>query len=276
MVVDLSNGNLIADPSFTPVETASYELCLQCSVNATSCSIFDHEQQKYIAVGSFMNPPEKVISGHSWMLGNFRKVRIILETRGMSLVPALFFDPEVTESYLRLTTEFAADEKVRFDRLSAMDLVNVFNVPSSLIGQIEKLFPSASVHHLSTSLISALTMLYKNQFEPEKVFLNLRKDQFDLLVFNEQGPLYCNAFSYAVPEDVAYYLIFVMEQLSLNPENVSLVLYGEIEKHSPLFDLLYKYIRNIGFGRRNENAGYSGVFREIPSHRFFSVLNPEP
>jgi hypothetical protein len=107
-----------------------------------------------------------------------------------------------------------------------------------------------------------------------KVFLNLRDGQFDLLVFNGNQLVYCNGFHFRTPEDVAYYVIFVYEQLNLNPEETGLCLLGNVEKLSPVYDLLFRYIRLIEFMGRNEGFKYSYLFDEIPGHSYFSLLTP--
>jgi hypothetical protein len=76
------------------------------------------------------------------------------------------------------------------------------------------------------------------------------------------------------PEDIAYYLIFVFEQLNLNPEEITLVLMGSVDRYSPVYDLLFRYIRNIDFAARNDSISYSYIFNEVPDHFYFSLLNP--
>ena len=44
--------------------------------------------------------------------------------------------------------------------------------------------------------------------------------------------------------DFIYYILFVAEQLQLNPEQFSLELLGDITEESALFLIAYKYIRN--------------------------------
>ncbi|MEA3399321.1 MAG: DUF3822 family protein, partial [Patescibacteria group bacterium] len=41
----------------------------------------------------------------------------------------------------------------------------------------------------------------------------------------------------------AYFLLFVLEQLKLNPEEIELIFIGAIEKSSNLYEIIFKYIR---------------------------------
>ena len=83
----------------------------------------------------------------------------------------------------------------------------------------------------------------------------------------------CNAFHYKTPEDIAYYILFIYEQMHLNTETIELILSGEIEKSSAQHSLLYNYIRHVKFATCPIGFQYSYKFEEIPSHQCFSLFN---
>ena len=85
--------------------------------------------------------------------------------------------------------------------------------------------------------------------------------------------MYYNAFKYKTKEDFIYYLIFVLDQLKLNPEEIELVLSGLIDKNSKLFEMVYKYVRNITFPPLDASYNYSYIFNDIPSHQYSNLLN---
>jgi hypothetical protein len=96
---------------------------------------------------------------------------------------------------------------------------------------------------------------------------------FDLVIFDGRQLTYFNSFSFQNPDDVVYYLIFVLEQLKFNPESMPLVLLGNVEKGGALFELLYRYIRHIEFGRRNETYKYSYLFGQVPPQLNYPLMN---
>jgi hypothetical protein len=63
-----------------------------------------------------------------------------------------------------------------------------------------------------------------------------------------------------------------MEQLLLNPESAEICLMGSIEKDSSIFEMMYRYVRNIRFYQRKRNAENS-VFNTFPDHFFFTLHN---
>ena len=63
------------------------------------------------------------------------------------------------------------------------------------------------------------------------------------------------------------------EQLHLNPEEIELVLSGEIEKTAEEHALLYNYIRHVKFASLPDSFKYSYKFDEIQPHKFQSLFN---
>jgi hypothetical protein len=117
-------------------------------------------------------------------------------------------------------------------------------------------------------------MNFKNLITEKMIFLFVRTDSFNMMIFEKKQLVYSNAFHFRAPEDFIYFVIFVMEQLNLNPEEVPVTLLGSITKKSQIFDLLCKYIRNVEFAQRNESPGFSYVFNDVPGHSFYTLLNP--
>ena len=65
-----------------------------------------------------------------------------------------------------------------------------------------------------------------------------------MAIANQKLLLY-NTFEYQTKEDFIYYLLFTAEQLQLNPEIFQLKLFGKISKENELYQIAYKYIRNV-------------------------------
>mgnify|MGYP000967435394 CR=1 FL=1 len=71
------------------------------------------------------------------------------------------------------------------------------------------------------------------------------KNKFEIIVVQNQKLLLFNSFDFVTKEDFIYYLLFTTEQLNLNPENFKVQLLGVISEDSELFEIAYKYVRNV-------------------------------
>jgi len=84
---------------------------------------------------------------------------------------------------------------------------------------------------------------------------------------------YFNSFQYRTREDLAYYIIFVIEQLGLNPDTITLLLMGNIERESERFELLFRYIRNIRLINKSLTKVGKQMLIDFPVSNYFNLLS---
>jgi len=105
------------------------------------------------------------------------------------------------------------------------------------------------------------------------MFVHVQGNQFEIVVVENKKLILYNSFEYQTKEDLVYYILFVAEQLKQNPEDFDLELYGEIEPYSEIYALIYKYVRNVYFGKRLEKHQYSHEMDGVNEHDFFALIN---
>jgi hypothetical protein len=263
------------DESFHPEEADRYSLVVEIERRKFSFCILDLDKNKFVGIGSFLKPYSEVVGTIPWITHPFRSTRVIFSHCKATLIPSALFLPEERHHYLDLNLEGSNDDEVHHDSLENLGIINVYSVPGQVLNDISRLFPGSRHFHVTSVLIQSLYVNYKNLMGDGKIFLNVRDDEFDLLIFNGKQLGYCNSFPFKAPEDLVYYLIFVMEQLNLNPEEVPLVLLGAADRRSRLFELLFRYVRNVDFAARNGTFGYCYQLEELPAHYFYTLFNSE-
>lgn len=261
------------DESFNVKDSLKYNLTFEMGDKTFGYSIRDVEKNKFIALGYFRNSLADMVNSFSWLSGQFHSVKGIIGNSRFTLIPETLFLESEKESYFNFLHERETGEAVFFDRLEHLGICTVYSISGHCRKEMERIFSKVTLCHITSVLIGNIWMNVKN-IAGRKVFLNLREGQFDLLVFEGKQLKYCNAFHFVTVEDITYYVIFVFEQLNLNPEEISLALLGNVDKFSPVFDLLFRYIRNIEFVSRNEGFNYSYIFNDIPGHFYYTLLNP--
>jgi len=261
------------DESFNVKDSLKYNLTFEMGDKTFGYSIRDVEKNKFIALGYFRHSLADMVNSFSWLCGQFHSVKGIIGNSRFTLIPETLFLESEKESYFNFLHEQETGEAVFFDRLEHLGICTVYSISGHCRKEMERIFSKVTLCHITSVLIGNIWMNVKN-IAGRKVFLNLREGQFDLLVFEGKQLKYCNAFHFVTAEDITYYVIFVFEQLNLNPEEISLALLGNVDKFSPVFDLLFRYIRNIEFVSRNEGFNYSYIFNDIPGHFYYTLLNP--
>jgi hypothetical protein len=56
---------------------------------------------------------------------------------------------------------------------------------------------------------------------------------------------FCNRFAYKTPQDLVYYVLFAMNELEIEPDEIILRVNGNITEQSEDFELLNQYLPNV-------------------------------
>ena len=200
---------------------------------------------------------------------NYKSVFVTHFNNLVTQVPQPLFNKNSLAQYLQYTVKVLENDFIAYDELNNSEIINVYipfvNVNNFLLDTYE----SFTYKHSSTVLIENLLKQYKN-LEGSFCFVNVTAGNFEIVVIKNKKLALYNFFSFTTKEDFIYYILFTAEQLNLNPEEFELILMGDIEKESELYDIVYQYIRNIKFYVPN-NANLQ--LNEIPSHSNFTLLN---
>lgn len=272
------------DKAFNKEASQYLGLSIQLSLNGFSFCVLDPSQMKYLGLEAFeLNNianyqdlsqliPEIVRS--SDLLGlTYESIKIIIETHKSTLIPHPFFDLASSAENLTLLYSPAKGDIPADDYLPLLEARNVWFVNDELRKTIAGFFPLASVHHHGSVLIESLLASSKNTDPGNGVYVYVRKTWFDIVILEDDQLLFYNSFRYNAGEDFIYFLIYVLEQLDLDPESIKLRFLGEVLRISEIYDITRKYVRNVSFGGRPSGFQYSYVFDQIPGHVYFNLLN---
>lgn len=203
------------------------------------------------------------LEGHSLFKNGFKKL-VVLHSNGLNtLVPKALFKEDQIAEYLQFNVKLLANEFVTHDSIEQTDIVNVYIPFIHLNNYLFDAFGSFDYKHTSTALLELLTPLQKHE-NKTNVFVHVEGQQFHLIVFKSSELHFFNCFSFKTKEDFVYYVLFVLEQLHLNPDVIPLKLMGEIDEDSKHYELLYHYVRHISFFEQNQGSFSDGI--QVKSH----------
>lgn len=271
----------ITNNSLDSNKLEEYHLSIQLSLDGFSFCIYNNIENEliYFAVHEFVKKAISPYKHLEFIEELFKKEKILNLTYNsvtvthfnnlITQVPLPFFDKNNLERYLQYSIKVLENDYITFDEIKNSEIVNVYipfvNINNFLIDK----FNSFIYKHSSTVLIEKLVHQYKN-FEGDFYFVNITKNNFEIVVIkNKKLELY-NCFDFKTKEDFIYYILFTSEQLNLNPEEFELILLGDIEKESELYVILYLYIRNITF---YTPTNLHDLLDGISPHSHFTLLN---
>ncbi|MGB0892697.1 MAG: DUF3822 family protein, partial [Flavobacteriaceae bacterium] len=158
------------------------------------------------------------------------------------------------KSYLDFNIKTLASDFIAFDGLEQTKAKNVYIPYVNLNNFLFQHFGSFEYKHHSTVLIDKLL---SNSNEEDKFYICVKNLQLDIIVISKGKLALYNTFDFTTKEDFIYYILFVIEQLKLNPDTLLLSLIGDITKESELYNITYQYIRNIEFSGLTNSNNYS-------------------
>ncbi len=158
--------------------------------------------------------------------------------------------------------------------IPGLDLSMSFEVDGLLKEKIDALFPNHQTVHINSSLLTNFAAAVEK--EQQKIFANIDQYHFDVIAFNESGSLQLmNRYEFKTQTDFIYFLLLCCEQLNLDREKTELVLSGEVDIESKVYDVCYRYFRFISFIRKPETINFSKAFDIYPKHLHFNLYNLE-
>jgi len=177
---------------------------------------------------------------------SFTKVLVIHVNDLSTFVPKPLFKEREIANYIKFNTQIFTSDYFTYDEIKSQEMVSVFapyiNVNNFLIDR----FGGFEYKHFSSVLVENLMNTYAEN-NNINFFVNVAKSHFEIIISNHKKLLLYNTFNYKTKEDFIYYILFTIEQLKLNVEEVSLILLGNIKKDDELYTIAYKYIRNVSF-----------------------------
>lgn len=174
----------------------------------------------------------------------FDQVLVLHNNNLSSFVPTALFDQEHLGDYLQYNIKTFSTDFFAFDTLENYQINNVYVPYVNINNFLIDVYDSFDYKHHSSVLVEKLLDASKND-DDKQMFVHFHEKSFEIIVIRNQKLLFYNSFDFVTKEDFAYYLLFTIEQLEINPEFVTLKLLGHIAEEGELFKVAYTYIRNV-------------------------------
>jgi hypothetical protein len=280
-------SNKIQDEAFALSAASNCNLYLSVSQKSIRLAVADVERNKFVVLEDYelitvFTPAQvaeqlQLIALENPLLQeqNWKTIRIAVSNQHFTLVPETLFDPAHQQDYLRLHSNLnpQLDDVLSYHH-NNLEAVNIFAVERVIRVTLQDIFPERDiqfVHQTSTLIKSILHQTGRSAARSMSVFVE--RSFVTILVVDAHGLQFCNIFQYHSPEDFIYYIIFVMQEQKMNPEQETITVWGDITHDATLFTVMQKYIRQVKFGKKPQDIGYSYKFDDLFEHRYFELYS---
>ncbi|HKR03426.1 MAG TPA: DUF3822 family protein [Bacteroidia bacterium] len=274
----------LVDESYNPDAANHYRLFIQLGNDFLSAALLDDTRKKFICLEDFHFPfsetpgvlAEKceLARQQSKILlpEGFRSVNCCVNFPKSILVPEPLYDKTSEKQELDFNFGESMDEIVLSDNLELVHAKNLFSIPPVIQKMLHYWFGDISICHQSTAFINSVLISNKNR-QDKTVTVNVRSADFDLAVAESGRLFFYNRFHYKTSEDFLYFILFVFEQLQLNPETVEMKFAGEADSFSALYKDACRYIKNVSCCEQLSPYKYSYKLEALQPGAYYTLFS---
>lgn len=257
---------------------------MQINLHGLVFSIFSEEKNKFIGIEAYtfadVKNPDKIpiqldliLNENSWFAFPFKKVFVLYQNNHNTLIPSALFEKERKSLYLGFNQVFQENSRIVYNELKNTSAVNIYYLPNPIAEKVKEFWPNSKIMQYSSVLIESLMRNFKNKTDQNTLFIDNHENSFDIVNLRSNKLFYYNNFDFRTKEDFIYFLLSAIEHLNLNPEEVKIVLMGEIRKGMNIYEMIFQYIRNFSFIEKNQNLGYSYILDDLKPHLYYTLFN---
>ena len=177
-------------------------------------------------------------------LNQCHEVSIVYANTTYTLVPDSLFDENRLSEYLKFNSKILSGDYLAYDTLASQMLHIVYVPFINVNNYLFETFGSFQYYHAATILLKYVLDKQPSKFTT-RAYVQVYNDHFDLVMLKDGALVLCNSYTFKTPEDLAYYVLFALEQLGLKPDTIETKVLGDIQEADANFAMLYTYIRNI-------------------------------
>lgn len=269
----------LLDNSFSKENSIHYHLSLQIDPEGLAYCILDNRRKRYIVFQKFLfgksvdiislvNKLEKYLEEDEILRTSFNSSSCIYLTQKSTLVPNIFFDELKLRDYFEFNHPLEELDEIHYNTVPEIDACNVFAIPTYLANLLHSKFKGLKIYHQATPFIKSAL----KDFRPSSsVHINLNPGFFDIIIRQGEKLKLYNTFLYQNDTDMLYYVLFIINQLKLNPETIPVTICGEMSDRISYQESLSKYIPKMMY-LEPVSPGFSSVFERISRHKFFNLF----
>ncbi len=201
--------------------------------------------------------------------GDYDTVTLIESRPSGVFVPEVLFDETRKSEWLNQSTlNYVSSDSIQVEKIHSAKAVFLSNSHSQLSSHVNRLFKNVNV--MSSQAVFTEGVLGESRYKPgHKIYASITGKTISLVYVNEGKLQLSNQFVLTSEQDISYYILAVIDQYGLKPDEVEVVFSGDIEMTKAGEKLISGYGVKAMFEPYPSQYKYSSSFSQIPPHAFF-------
>lgn len=185
-------------------------------------------------------------------------------------VPGRLYNPAEKIAYLRHGNDLVPGMAVWAEEAASQEAHLVYPLPSVLEGWLNRHFPQAVKRHLCSGLMNALDPL--RPASGYHILAHVWEEGLWAMLFDGKRLTFGNFFACKDVKDFLYFLLLIVQQFNLRPEEVPVVLSGGLVEQSEVYALMHKYFSRLTFAGVAGPVELGPRLSEYPRHFYNDLL----
>ncbi|MCS6820729.1 MAG: DUF3822 family protein [Microscillaceae bacterium] len=276
----------VKDEAFDVQSLSDYHLYLSLGCESFKVTIIDIDTNRCKYLEEYQFPASRnsrtQISHLNWIFeehhflkaDSWRNVFVSIGNTPFSLVPYEIFDARRAPKYLLYLSQEVNPEWVLHYPHKNIPAVNVFAIDIEIRAWFDKMYPNKNIKFLPqiSSFIEAVFQQKFHYLAPQ-LYILLEGEYFLAVVAQDGKPVLCNSFHFYTAQDFLYYVLFILDELRLSPQECKVNLFGDAEELDFVQHLLSQYVSKISTESKfPEWVNFTNVFDNIPINNYIEIF----
>lgn len=191
-----------------------------------------------------------IYSSHEFLKSiKWHSIHIQCDSQSFVQVPLPYFRKEFLQKYLQLAKGqlISNSEQILSQMDEAYGLVHVFSVETELLNWFSQTYPLVEIQYIPVCQILLEIAKAESRLDPA-MYVYIKEDAINVVVTNNGKLQLCNRFPTRSTNDVLFYILATLSELSMSPEKAYVKLFGELGADGQLLAILSEYVTNVELG----------------------------
>ena len=207
---------------------------------------------------------------YEYLRSTFSRIKVSVQTTNFTLIPLQYYTINDLAAYEQVI--HAHEETKTF-------ITTVFQGGINCISALEMASIAPLIGAFSeVKLLSQAEPLIEGSFKIDglnthKLVLQFNEESFEAYLGTADKLLFYNLFTIENADDFNYFLLNILQQMEIEPSEISVTLCGYIDSGDANYRRVEKYFTDIQFADSTILTTFSPTFEQLPKHQYYSLLS---
>lgn len=252
-------------PSFDVEKIPTYQLFFEISTKNFCFWVKDSFSNQIIWVeeyaislfevdSSVVDNISLIYNSHEFLKSiKWHSIHVHCDSQSFIQIPLPYFRKEFLQKYLQLAKGhlLGNHEQVLSQIDEDLSLVHVFSVEKQVMDWFSETYPLVEVSYMPVCQILLNLAKIENAENPI-MHVYVKEDSINLVVVHHHKLLLCNRFQTRTTNDILFFVLASLNELSIHPDKCSVKLHGDLGADGQLYALLVEYIQQVDFDEKSQ------------------------